>query len=316
MLCAASLVLPRTWQEKSQPSRTFGWGSFWYRLRFGGFGFRRWRKRLLEWNPFHWLASRDQLPRLMAWGALGAAFPIWFCFLAGCFSRISATQRLSFHVVMLMAYGLHLTMKCLIAAEATRRLCEDRRSGALEMLLVTRLRPKEILAGQLRALTGFFRGPILLLLTTNLSLLLMVLGPDPLRIESETAIFCLLYFGGSVLAIADFYALSWVGMWMGLRAKRHRRAVVGTMVLVMFLPWLGILCLVFLNANGVRFSKGDVELLMSLWFVTACAYDVILARHARSNLSQRFRRAAVQASAVTPSSPANHPAVLRRPLTA
>src|SRR6185503_4284163 len=59
---------------------------------------------------------------------------------------------------MFMAYGLHVVVKLLVAAQASNRFCEDLRSGALELLLVTPVTPEKMIEGQWRALKLQFRG--------------------------------------------------------------------------------------------------------------------------------------------------------------
>src|SRR6185503_12747022 len=65
------------------------------------------------------------------------------------------------------AFWLHCIIKIWLALEACRRFVEDRRSGALELILSTPVTPDDILHGQWRALLRQFGVPILVVLLIN-----------------------------------------------------------------------------------------------------------------------------------------------------
>ena len=46
------------------------------------------------------------------------------------------------------------------------------------------------------------------------------------------------YWPGMVLLVADAAALAWAGMWLGLKCKGRIRAILGSLTLVLFVPWL------------------------------------------------------------------------------
>jgi glutamate-1-semialdehyde 2,1-aminomutase len=84
---------------------------------------------------------------------------------------------------------------------------------------------------------------------------------------------------------AEGLALSWVGMWMGLRSSRHHRATLATLGCVMGLPWLAIFLLVFLGA-GRGFSPG---FLIPVWFALGIMTDLVVGTSARARLRRDFR---------------------------
>jgi ABC-type transport system involved in multi-copper enzyme maturation permease subunit len=284
-LVLASLYLPRAWHDSGADSGAAaekGWRRRW---RFGSREFCLARRRILEQNPFHWLASRDRLPKVMGSALTGSLIPIWLCFLAGCFSQNRTTKDVAFTVVMFMAYGLHLLLKLMVAIEVSRRLSEDQLSGALELLLVSPLSVPQILRGQRRALWQIFRGPILLTLLTNLGLCWLLLGPNPMHMDGDgLIIFCEMYAGGALLLFVDFYALSWVGMWMALQTRRHHRAVFATIARVMLTPCLMIVFLVFLTIGGRNLTQEAVKTLAVLWFGLSAVIALAFAHRAKSGL--------------------------------
>lgn len=159
-LVAASLYLPRAWhvggesRGKARENRAGNW-------RFGSATARRlnrcWQ---LESNPFFWLAERDKLPRHITAGVLVPLLLVWSCFLFGLGSARSSTQQICFSVAMLMSFGIHQVLKILMAAESSRRLSEDFRSGALELLLVSPLRVSQIIDVTARSPQNHFQAPL------------------------------------------------------------------------------------------------------------------------------------------------------------
>src|SRR5690606_29469865 len=62
-----------------------------------------------------------------------------------------------------LALTVHLILASWVVAESSMRLLEDRRSGALELLLCTSLTHREIIRGKRLALRRLFLRPVLLL---------------------------------------------------------------------------------------------------------------------------------------------------------
>jgi hypothetical protein len=85
------------------------------------------------------LITRDSRPQRMAFWAFAILLPAWVYFLMQLGSANKPTQEAAFVIVISVTYGLHLIVKCLVAAEASRLLGEERQSGALELLLITPL---------------------------------------------------------------------------------------------------------------------------------------------------------------------------------
>jgi hypothetical protein len=286
-LLLAALRLPRVWQEKGEARAAAGRGLA-YLMRFGRGEFRAARRWWLSINPYYWLASRDRLGRWFTGGILAVLLPMWCCFLIGCFFRRINDE--SFAIAMFMAFGIHQVLKILIAVEATRRLSEDRHSGALELLLVTPLPVTQILYGQRRALLETFRLPMAAVLFTNVALIGLLVGNNPMRMSSDDAVvFVEMFVGGAVMLVADFFAMHWVGMWMALHTRRHHRAIFATLARVMLAPWIGILLFVFIGMSGGRIGRDEVLVLSVLWFLFSVALDAIVGVRAKVRLFQEFR---------------------------
>jgi ABC-type transport system involved in multi-copper enzyme maturation permease subunit len=286
-LVAASLCLPRAWREKAKldARRPTGWK---WRLRFGDRASRSARHALLEQNPFYWLASRDQLPRRLAYFIIGALLPLWLCFMGGCFSQSAMTRNTCFSISLLFAFGLHQIAKYLVAVESSRRLNEDRQSGALELLLVTPLEVNQIPGGLRRALKHMFGGPLFLVCLTNAGLVVVVFAGLLGMAADDIVLLSCLSAGGVLALAADFYALCWVGMWMGLRARRHNRAIFATLARVLLLPWAIIFCTIFASSHRPM-TNGYVASLFTVWFVFVFVLDLVLAGWAKRALHNGLR---------------------------
>jgi len=285
----ANLILPRVWQQGDQNSFGTGWLS--NRWPFRGISGARQRRRLpLVGNPFCWLASRDASSRIVAIRVLYLILPIWLVSLLA--SILSTKHEPAFVASFFIAYSMHLILKILIALEASRRVSEDRQSGALELLLVTPLPLRAILDGHRDAMRNLFRRPAAILRLVNLSMVLtLLLFPKVLQMNFEDqCVFTELFLGGILMLEADRYALCWVGMWAGLSSKRHPRAVVSALLRVMGLPWVAIFLGIFLE-RGLR-SAWQAAWTFALWFALGLAIDLVAGSKARNKLERSFRTAA------------------------
>jgi len=286
-LALASFILPRAWQEKRQPAPVRNWREKLQEFRFGDAISRKTlREGVINANPFYWLAIRDRMPQAFARITQRLIIPLFCCFFV--VGLLTSKKIETFIISIFTAYALHQVFKCLVAIEASRRFSEDRHSGGLELLLVTPIPPDLILSGQWRALQKHFRKTILLMLLVNLGLLWFVNFADVQMGPQDRGIFGGLLIGGMLMALLDVCALSWVGMWMGLRASRHHRATLGTLGRVMGLPWLGIFLLVFVG-GGKGFSAEQVEVFFTLWFILGIVTDLVVGISARTRLRRDFR---------------------------
>jgi hypothetical protein len=282
----ATLILPRTWQEK-YPATPAKPGPLRRAMTSRNQPVRP-RFAVSHLNPMYWLATRDVSPRRMALRILVILLPLWLVFYVASY-LINSRAETPFIICMFFAYGLHQIIKVFIATEASRRINEDRRSGALELLLVTPLPVRLILEGQMQALRRHFRKPMAVLVLLNLALcFLVVTNNKGLSIRGEDlVIFLELFLGGIIMLVLDFYTLGWVGMWRGLNSTKHHRAVVGTVLRVMGIPWGFVFLLVFMRI-GFRGPEG-VMITFGIWFLTGAVVDVIVGVVARQRLHALFR---------------------------
>ena len=300
-LLAACLYLPKAWHEKGEPTSGRPEHNWRRRFRFGSLATRlanRWR---LDHNPFYWLSSRDRFPSLAAKTIVGFLLLIWLGCYTGCYSSNGRTKDTCFGIVMFLGYGIHQVFKALVTIEASRRLSEDRQSGALELLLVTPLALSNILSGQRRAMREAFRWPMICAALINLCMFLLLTGKNPLGMDGkDRVVFCEMFIGGTVLLVLDSIALSWVGMSMALKKGGHQRAIYSTFGRIMLPPWLAILLFVFLGIGGAHFNSSDMIGFVGLWLFGCAMADLIQAGAARAGLTGLLRERSVQPNLVSP----------------
>jgi ABC-type transport system involved in multi-copper enzyme maturation permease subunit len=286
-----SFYAPRAWRETGGAARAESSGG-WRSPRLGSTRSRLRRRGRLEVNPFYWLASRDLTPRWTAWGLLVPLFCIWAGFMLGSLVFSWNGHAISGIVSVLTAYFMHQVLKYLVAAEASRRLSEDRRSGTIEPLLVAPVSEEEIVAGQKRALVSLFAGPAILVLVTNLVLAFGLFLAAP-SMPVEFWLLLLSAIGGAAILFFDLHALSLVGMWLAVKVPGHRRAVFGTLARVMLGPWLAVACLVLIRGlgGGVAFES------IICWLGISALIDLTLANRAREELTRGLRDHAPQSTA-------------------
>lgn len=186
------------------------------------------RGRCLDLSPFVWLAERWVWRRRLVW-----------VFLAGV-AGVFVTLGLLFGRDWLDAPGyfttslvLHLVVKYWIASEAPRQFFEDRRNGAMELLLGTSMTVSEIVRGRFLALERQFLGPLLAVTAADVAALFASL----VHWDNESGEWMMLWMARMVILWADAVALAWTGMWIGL-VGHGNRTTGAAFARVVLLPWL------------------------------------------------------------------------------
>lgn len=253
------------------------------------------QKRLPKWAlpmdkaPLLWLAARDlhEAPwlRWIRWIAL--------IFFAGSL-LISATVKRNCHEFFITAfctsYVLHLIARVQLLLAATRRLHEDRQSGALEAIVVTPVADYELTHAHHESLWHSFRRQFLVLLVTNLTLTSAVfLAFDHLDMDHGTwAIFSSLFVGGAVLTYADFAAIRWLGLRESLRKQTQLKAVGRVFLMVFVIPWVafGLTFLCAIQTHGQLL----VGFIFLAWALVSSLYLGALTSACHRKLRYGFRR--------------------------
>ena len=299
-LTGSCLILPRTWQAGSEPRRKGPKGSV---LATSDPSARpplpTPSRAILNREPTQWLAGRLHRPGPVVWGAT-------LLTLAGMI--IALTLRRSNPAggvdatAQLVAWLLTVFVRFWLVLHACRFWTDARSSGAFELLLVTPIRPRDLIRGQWRALCRTFL-PVVLVVTLIIAgvgylqmLDLMAVNRAALggaatgaanamsveevdRMLNEIRLQHLTSLGFNIVQqFTSFWALGWMAIWMGMVTQRVQVAVAKALVFADFLPMLGGILLELLLsilAQG-RFGLGIVSTPIISGFV-ALMIDGILA---------------------------------------
>ncbi len=275
-LALACRIIPNSWKDFAPRARVSRWQERWWRWQRGNpEKVARNREQWLDKNPVLWLARRERHRLAFFWGFIGVALGLWL-------SGLLALRQfwLQAPVVVLTTFVVHSVIKLWIAWEVSHRLGDERRTGELELLLVTPLDAKDLVQGRVLAIKRQFLIPIVVVLCIDLAFLLFGL--------SAHGSMALPYLVGIGMFVADSYTLTWVGLWQGLAAPTSARAFARTVFAVLLLPWL-----MFLGAvAGCAFLFGSwpgVGGLLGCWFAIGYFADLALCGITMERLHERFR---------------------------
>jgi ABC-type transport system involved in cytochrome c biogenesis permease component len=289
----AGLIAPRSWQDRAVTTGVMRRREL-VRAGLEGDAQARqaFRTRLLDQNAFYWLATRPRSRAIWAWMplVLAAAGWVWGLYEIG-------RDWLNPGMYVATAYLLSVTMKGYIGAEAGRRMIEDRKIGAMELLLSTPLSVRQILRGQRLALLRQFGMPVLVMFVADLSMMVAGLSHSDLNGQSQRTFWLWMWLAGIVMFVADAVALYWVGMWTGLAVRNPRHAFGAALVPVLALPWLGVgvaMTIFALLPYQMQQSFHWDGWPLLLWFGLGVAVDLVLGLAARANLLNDFRLVAAQ----------------------
>jgi ABC-type transport system involved in multi-copper enzyme maturation permease subunit len=283
MLLLASRILPRIWQGRGANSKLDRQRERVEQWAYGrAAARRRHRARLLGINPFLWLVSRERWKPLYVWLYVASVSATWIW---GWFNY--GDTMLDKDVMVTTLFLFQTFLKLWLVSEACTRLADDRRIGALELLLSTPLTTREMLRGQWLAFRRQFAKPVLVVLLCEFLVLR----------QQYTARIVLV---NMIMLVVDLMALGWVGMWLGLTARNLNRAILGTIGRVLILPWAVFYVAMFALhifwplAGGGQFRPGD-RFAIYFWFGIGIGTDFFFGVWwARRHLLNDFRWAATQ----------------------
>ncbi len=255
-------------------------GSFWHDYLHGDQHWRdQVRQRFLDANPFSWLAMRDGLAGFCLRAGLVIGLVFWFLlFLAGTYGREHEVWTILRLAVTCL---LHIFVKVILAVEASRVMSDSLACGALELLLVTPLRPPAMVRGIRQSLGRVFAPSLAWLLVLNG----WILFYPPFPQEQEHLFLQAASLGGLVLLGLDCWALSWLGLAAAIRSKSHLRAMVSTLGWVMAPPWL---YLIFLFMLGSANHVSSLLPMWAVWFIPTVLSGLWFGFRARARVRRDF----------------------------
>lgn len=191
------------------------------------------RRRVLERNPMRWVFERSRLVRLQRLGWLAVVAVV---------ETIVAGDAGSLHrdELVLSQTGIVLGLLLGLSFAAVLSFQEEKRTGAIELILVTPMTPGQIIAGRWRGLIGQF--------LPAFGLVALVCGLVPLGMRLRTSDYLLtwLLFGLVVVGVAG--AVCTVGMLCSLRVRNPA----GGWLLTVLIPVLNLAAVWMLLLGGLR----------------------------------------------------------------
>ncbi len=253
------------------------------------------RRKLLNDSPFAWLLTRYR------WGPLT---PWLILIVAGIFAVIvvDLSNSDSFEEVAVatvwIAFLAHAGFKAKLGEQASVGIYEEKRSGALEHILVTRVRPREIVAAHWQALRQSYSPPLTLLLIVDLAfasicLFQLTIGDIPQHRVEEYGylLFCWIYLPATL--VMDAYTLTYVGMWEALRAKKKWAHVRGNAFAYVVLMPTGIFIVIWIALLWATDGRGaSFSLFLILWGGLSVGTNLFWMRICKPVLRRRFRKIA------------------------
>lgn len=292
LIAMASHLVPGAWQDQPSATKRIRW---WRRL---GAAWREWlrgngaqraahRKQLLDINAYYWLSARNRLKPCGVWITLALSVGWW--------GIVALSEGVSWHdraLAVMMALLLNLLIKTWVGIEAGQRLVEDRKEGALELLLSTPLGEREMLRGQWLALRRLFLKPLLAVVGGELVLMGVVQWGGVL--DSGLLI---LETGNLFMLGLDVVTLFGVGIYASIKVRRPNQASLMTVSWVLLAPWVafGVISgLVNLIQSAVGGKEPGGTFYFGLWLGLGIVTDLVVGLRAWRQVLWNFRELALR----------------------
>lgn len=277
----ACVILPRNWRDPVDAQRVGG---------RAGSGNRaaRTRRGWLEEDPFVWLVLRERRSTVGLWAGLAVIAGVW----AWGYWQLKE-EWMDPMVVLVTLFFAALWLKNGVSTAACRALYEQRRSGALELVLCTPTTGLRMAAGIVRGLRRWITLPVgVVLLVSAVALVVAARSP---RGGAELQEVLALAGVGTGVMILDLWTLMWAGLWWGLSSSRFSRAHGITVAVVLALPW--VLFFVTMILAGILVDALDLSglpeptlsMILGWWAILSVAVDGWVLRRSRSRLVAGLR---------------------------
>jgi ABC-type transport system involved in multi-copper enzyme maturation permease subunit len=218
VLLFAAGRLKSSWQDNPPSPRQLWFRKTFCTPRFWTGLLRRRNQSRLSRNPVGWLQQYSWSARLGKWGWCAVIIAIVSWFLAA-----------DFEILRGACVWLKSAMLISMAFSAVGSFQREKQNGALELLLVTPLREKQIIFGRLWGIWGQFLPAFGILLLTAFSVSGFYGYGSYFRMNMELNI---------PAAIRDFIIVPVVGLYLAMRLKNFMAAWILTCALTLFLPLL------------------------------------------------------------------------------
>lgn len=319
--------LARSWRDQPQVVRGWSRWRFWKRWQLlDAAGRERFRKRLLDINPFYWLAGRKLVSAPVFMFLMLILVVITAYVTTPFFERVVGRESYASMLGSLLAWlwtgmAVHVLVFYYAAMVASQRLAEDKQTGALEMILCTPTTERAISRGLWLAFARRLAFPASVAILTHAlfiwqCMIMALLDPpgnlvpgavspgeffwaivwnEPVlgqRIEWSFVYLMQIVLLLLVLAVVVWITLGWVGRWLGLRLKHPGFAPMVALALVFAPPILGFsfICYVLGESGLFRMSERKfLPILMWVAFAVGIMHCLLVSWWAAGRLRRDFR---------------------------
>ena len=288
------------------------------------------RQRLLNLNPFYWLAARQQISSPIFILIVVALVFITVFGTAPLFIKMFSSQNDNYVLGSLFAWlwtglAIHVLTLYYAAMISSQALAEDRQTGALELIFATPVREQTISRGLWMAFRRRMLFPAIAVFLTHGCFLWHVMTMELLDLPGATAppgttqweLLWAVLFNNPIgrklvdwqfvlivrvlvmilpLAVVWWFTLGWVGRWLGLRMKHPGFAPLVALALLAIPPTL-IFSLICYAADKMNVFQSNsrhwVPVLVWGAFAMALGHCAILSGWAARHLRADFRHAVV-----------------------
>jgi ABC-type transport system involved in cytochrome c biogenesis permease component len=288
-LAAACLIVPRSWQDRPAGTVQIRWRDRWQLWSLGNSAERAvFRARLLDVNPFLWLAARARIKPALVWATLGVLGCGWI------WGWVKfQSEWINPATFIVTALLLNTILKGWFAGETCAQLAEDRRIGALELVLSTPLNVQDIMRGQFLALLRQFLWPLVVILAVEM--IFMVVGLNDSDIRGDEGEWIFVWVSGWIMLLADLAALFYVSLWQSVTARNANRANSAAMTRILALPWIlfgGLMMLIAIASFRGPGPNIEGSALIVFWLFIGLGVDAFFGIRAKMKLESEFREVA------------------------
>ncbi|MFO1500693.1 MAG: ABC transporter permease subunit [Verrucomicrobiota bacterium] len=295
LLAAASALVQRVSRERASSRVGLRWLALKNRWSYGATARRTaLRRRLLDKNPFYWLAARDQVKAKYVWFFIVAMGVIWL-WIAWIIGHYILSWDVSFWIIL----TVFVLVKVWLTSEVCTRVVEDRSSGAFELLLSSPLNLKEMARGQGLALQRQFGLPTLVIVLLVYLLMVAALGAGHYGSSPEEI--KLMFWTLMITFVTDLMALKWVGMWQAVVQGQVNRAVLAACIRIMLFPTLLFfisyslfLLVAAVTGSGNPLSASAWARGCGWWLTTSLLADLFFGLQARAHFLHQLRDLAAE----------------------
>jgi hypothetical protein len=195
--------------------------------------------------------------------------------------------------MFLWAAWSHYLFCVWLAIQAPRRLADDKQSGALELLLCTSLREREMVRGMMIGLWRRLGRAMVALVLLDAFLCYAYISQNPAFLQGNSRNFFILCFWAVIVFLLQGLAFVRVGLYQGLLRGNSIKATFNLIFTLGVLPWVLFVLWMF-TVESLRnyippFGRIRELFIFNSWAAVHLLVFGLFLAHASHQLRHRFR---------------------------